>query len=173
MPGRLQERWARRTAAPRPQRVESVRTTTVRGRTPEQVWAFVQPAETAVLTQPTCVRAFTVPGTGPGVGEQQCHVLLEDGREVPHLTTVVALEDGVWAETRSEDSPHPSGGRTEVAAVAGGTALTFTSWVEVPGALVIDRRATQAGLDAHGEQYLGRVKAILESPLPPGALPSE
>jgi hypothetical protein len=40
---------------------------------PETVWALIRPAENSVLLLDT-QRAFTVPGTPIGVGEQQCFI---------------------------------------------------------------------------------------------------
>lgn len=93
---RWQQRWEARTTGTR--RLSVVHEIKVRRHTPAQVWAFVRPAESAVLLAEDVVRAFTVPGTGPGVGEQQCFVTVDDGREVHNLVTVVAEDPDRFAE---------------------------------------------------------------------------
>jgi hypothetical protein len=45
-----------------------------------QVWNFIRPAESSLLLTDGAVRAFVVPGTGPGAGEQQCTVVNVSGR---------------------------------------------------------------------------------------------
>lgn len=51
--------------------VFAVESAVIRSASPEGVWRFMRPAELELLTQDGLLRAFTVPGTGPGKGEQQ------------------------------------------------------------------------------------------------------
>lgn len=65
---------------------------------PERVWALVHPAESSLVLAPDeTARAFTVPGTGPGLGEQQCHI---DHDGAASIIEVVELEPGRRAVTR-------------------------------------------------------------------------
>ncbi len=95
---RLEQRWQGRWDG----RLEGSASIVLPTLTPEQVWAFVQPAESAVLLDPSVVRAFTVPRTGPGVGEQQCFVSRDEtGRESTSYIEVTAYEHAVFAEYRA------------------------------------------------------------------------
>lgn len=165
---RVEQRWQQRWQDERGQapvgRIEAQASRIVEGRTPEQVWAFIRPAESAVLTDPDTVRAFTVPGTGPGVGEQQCFIRREGGREVPSLVTVTGYEEAVFAEVDHSSPEARSGGRFEVEPVDGGTRLVMRTWVDVSDGLAVDGPATQAALAEGVERYVVRVKALLEGP---------
>ena len=166
---RLEDRWARRwQGGLSPTRIEVTALAEIRGRSRAEVWAFIEPAESAVLINPDIIRAFTVPGTGPGVGLQQCVVIHYHGKEVPRLTTVTAYEEGVFAETTT--STHwPSGGREELQDTAGGTLLSVRFWVEVPGTSRINAEQLRAEQAAYAKQHVARVKELLEG-APPGGL---
>ncbi len=173
---RAEQRWQARWQAEQAQqavvgRVEAQASRVVEGRTPAQVWAFIRPAESALLTDPDAVRAFTVPGTGPGVGEQQCFIRREGGREVPSLVTVTACQEAVFAETSHAIGSFPSGSRYDVQAVDGGTRLVLRTWVDVPEGTPVDGPATQAAMKEGAEAYVVRVKALLEAPPLAGLLP--
>ncbi len=131
----------------------------------------VHSAESALLTDPDTVRAFTVPGTGPGVGEQQCFIRREAGRDVPSLVTVMACQEAVFAETAYASGDIPCGSRYEVEPVDVGTRLVLRTWVDVPEGMPVDGPATQAALKDGVEAYVGRVKALLEAPPLAGLLP--
>jgi hypothetical protein len=127
---RMEKRWERRWE-PVVTRLEARASRVIEGRAPAQVWEFIRPAESAVLIDPSVVRAFTVPGTGPGVGEQQCFITRVGGREVARLVTVVAVEEGVFADVVSDEGLS-QGGRFALEDASGGTRLIFGSWVELP-----------------------------------------
>lgn len=148
-------------------RLEARGSRIIEGRSPQQVWDFIAPPESALLTSPDVVRAFKVPGTGPGMGEQQCFIRCVDGRELPQLVTVVAVEEAVYAETVSSDDV-PLRSRFEVEAVDGGTRLVLTSIVEVAEGMPINLEATREAMSAGADAYVGRVKALLEAPPPEG-----
>src|SRR3954451_10067934 len=84
---RLEQRWERRrgNAAAIPKRIQVTESVTVGRRSSEEVWAFIRPAESAVIIQEDIVRAFTVPGTGAGVGEQQCFIRSARTRGSPYI----------------------------------------------------------------------------------------
>lgn len=155
---RLEQRWQGRWDG----RVEGSASIVLPKLTPEQVWAFVRPAESAVLLDPDVVRAFTVPRTGPGVGEQQCFVTRDSsGREATTYIEVVAYQDGVFAEYRGTDQPVESASRVEVEAVDGGTCLTMTTWCVVPRIDPGTARKARGELEEQSRRYLARVHAIL------------
>lgn len=113
---------------------------------------------------PDTVRAFTVPGTGPGAGEEQCFVTLANGQEHIGKIKVVAEEVGRFAEAVTTNSPVPQVSRWEVEAVEEGTRLTSQSVIDIPSGLtaaqlVENKQVGQAWQDT----YVRRVKALLES----------
>lgn len=140
----------------------------ITGRTQAEVWSFIRPAETSPLTDPHAIRGFTVPGTGPGVGERQCTVALINGQEISIFLTIVHEIPPVLAETVSDGVHLPTGwsagSRFELSDAAGGTCYRMTSWLDVPRscAVLADRslEARQAHLDAH----VGLVKSHLDRP---------
>ena len=69
---------------------------------PETIWALIRPAEAAVLLGHS-QRAFHVPGTLVGVGEQQCFID-SDGREL--IIEVVSERTGRSATTRIISPPN-------------------------------------------------------------------
>lgn len=147
-----------------PVRVETRATVVIEGSTPEQVWGFIRPAESAVLIQSDTIRAFTVPGTGPGVGEEQCFVSVVNGQEHIGKIKVTAEQPGGFAEAVTTNSQVPQTSRWEVEAVEGGTRLTALSVTDLPAGLTPEwlaehREAAQQGQDS----YVRRVKALLES----------
>lgn len=136
----------------------------VEDRSPAEVWAFIRPAESALLTNADTLRAFTVPGTGPGVGEEQCFVTLADGAEHVGMIRVTDEQSAAFAEAVTTNSQVPQRSRWEVEQVEGGTKLVARSWTELPAGL------TAAWLDDYRqksqmaqERYVRRVKTLLES----------
>lgn len=124
----------------------------------------MESAESSVLISEDVVRAFTVPGTGPGVGEQQCTIVRVNGRDVPSVLTVTAYEEGVYAETVSHTGDVTIYTRTEVAEHDGGTRLVLTSWLDAdPSASAADVATTRQMLARHADNYVARVKVLLES----------
>lgn len=158
---RAEKRWQQRWE---PLRVQGQASRIIKGRTRTDVWAFVESASSSVLISEDVVRAFTVPGTGPGVGEQQCTIMRENGRKVPSVVTVTAYEEGVCAETVSHSADVAIYTRTEVAEEDGGTRLVLTSWLDAhPGAHTKDLETTRQMLASHADTYVARVKVLLES----------
>jgi hypothetical protein len=129
---RLEQRWDQRWSSPEPtsKRIQVSESATVVGCSADGVWAFVHPAENAVLIEEDVVRAFTVPRTGPGVGEKQCFVRSVIGHEEVCMTTVVAMEEGKYCEAVNGGIPLLAGTRTSVEDVEGGSLITLTSCLE-------------------------------------------
>ncbi|GAA4119895.1 hypothetical protein GCM10022215_22900 [Nocardioides fonticola] len=133
------------------------------GHTPADVWAFIRPAETSALLEPEVVRAFSVPGTGPGVGEQQIAIIGDGEHQEARLLTVVAEGEG-WAETLSDEGVRI---RSEVTPAGRGTRLALTAWP--PEASGGGGQLTRVHLDdrehhlaTYLDAYLDAVKAHLE-----------
>jgi hypothetical protein len=93
---RLEQRWQRRwQEAPQPAaRTVRIQEAVKLRHSPEQVWALIEPAEHSVVLSPESVaRAFRVPGTPAGLGQQQCFVDL-DGSVVESRDVVCDDLDG-------------------------------------------------------------------------------
>jgi hypothetical protein len=159
---RWQARWQERTT-PAVVRLEVRASRLVEGRSPEQVWAFIRPAESAVLIDPSTIRAYTVPGTGPGVGEQQCFVQRENGAEVSHVVTVTELGD-TYAVTQDRTRGLAGGNRYDVEPMDGGTRLALGVWLDVPYGVPVDEAAVRAAMSSAADGYVARVKQLLEDP---------
>lgn len=99
-------------------------------------------------------------------------MILENGREVAHLSTVVGVEDGAWAETVSHASNVEFKSRTEVEAVDGGTLLALTqSFLGNPLAPQRDLEIAREQLRSHADTYVAHVTALLQGPNLAGLLP--
>jgi hypothetical protein len=135
----------------------------------EQVWAFVQPPESSVLTSDHVVHAFTVPGTPRGqVGEQQCHVVRgPDGTLTNQVLEVVELDPGRRCVTRMLEPAVAAATVTTVEPSADGCLLSVESRVGAYASHVSDVRANLA---EYLRDYLVRVKSLVESDVapPPG-----
>lgn len=109
------------------------------------------------------MRAFTVPGTGPGVGEQQCFVRRTTfGREVVQTLLVTAEVPEQFAETTMQGSR--AGSRFEVQATDGGTTYTVTTWCELaPGQHQRVYGRAEDELRHSVNEHVRGVKELLES----------
>lgn len=123
----------------------------------ETVWSLIRPAEAAVLLS-DAKRAFTVPGTPTGVGEQQCFIR-RDGSV--SIIEVVEEERPRWAATRII-TPSNVDTRQTYRLEPSGTGCTFTMGIslEIP-ATVEWPRDHQREWREQTRQYLVRVKQIL------------
>jgi len=139
--------------------------TTTIARPPDQVWEFIRPAETAPLLQPEVRRAFHVPGTPSGVGEQQAAVIEgPDGTQLAVIHEITELRPGEYAETRSVTWP-PSRQTFRLEPAPGGTTLTYTT--EVSGARWWQPRTlVHKAVVASAQRYVDAVKRVMESEPP-------
>ncbi len=136
-------------------------------RSPEDVWNFIRPAESAVQTQTACRRGFTVPGTGPGVGEQQGFV--SDGLfglQQAGVVEVVEERPGAMAIVRSVTGL-PATQRYEVVPVEGGADLYYTD--EIPCARWSPwRNRVEQQVRRGAQEYVTQVKRLVEALPRPG-----
>lgn len=147
-----------------PSRIAGQASVVIANRTPAEVWAFIKPAESAVLVDPTTIRSFSVPGTGPGVGEEQYFVKRARGQDVVHGIRVTAEEPGHFAEAVSTTGEPLQRLRWEVHQVEAGTQLTATAEVDLPAGLTHQWIAdAEMALRSGQEQYVRRVQTILMS----------
>jgi hypothetical protein len=134
-------------------------------RPPEQVWAFIRPAETTPQIQQTVRRGFSVPGTPRGVGEQQCFVSdAPFGRLQAEIVEVTAEQAGRLAVVRNVTGP-PVRQQYELAQANGGTDLTYSIELSAMRWAVYNvhpkKQATAAA-----ETYVASVKRLVESQPP-------
>lgn len=128
-----------------------------------RVWALITPAENAVTLSPTTIaRAFRVPGTPEGVGEQQCF-LGHDGSAT--VIEVVEYVGGRRAVTRTVSPPEPVVSRTtyDLLPVGDGCRLTFGLDVDLPAGAMVDEQVWRS--EARG--YLARVRHALADGVAP------
>ena len=128
---------------------------------PEHVWAFVHAAESSVLLLPGVVHAFTVPGTGAGLGEQQA-VVDRDGRRT--VIEVTEYEEGrrAVAAVISPPPEMPTRSVTALEPLGEGCALTYGVEYDAPlGSVWPKERRDSARAEVL--QYLERVKWELDA----------
>jgi hypothetical protein len=125
----------------------------------QTVWSLIRPAENAVLLTDV-QRAFTVPGTPNGVGEQQC-IIGRDG--TASIIEVIGEESPWWATTRPL-APGKMNSRTTYTLEATPTGCTLTM------GMVIELKAgdrfakdPQIWWESHAGRYLNRVNEILSA----------
>ena len=134
-------------------------------RSPDEVWAFIRPAETTPMIQPTVRRGFTVPGTPAGVGEQQCFISDAPlGALEAVIVEVVDEQPGRLAGVRNVTGP-PVNQRYEVTHTVGGTQLTYSIELSAMrwAAYHVHPKKQAAAL---AETYAAAVKRLVESQPP-------
>lgn len=121
------------------------------------VWSLIRPAESAVLLTDV-QRAFTVPGTPPGVGEQQCFIG-HDGSA--SIVEIIGEESPWWATTRPV-TPSPWNMRStyKIEPTTTGCTLTMGVIVEMPANTTL-AAGPQDWWETHSRPYLKRVKEVL------------
>ncbi|MFE4833922.1 hypothetical protein ACFRAU_04475 [Arthrobacter sp. NPDC056691] len=123
------------------------------------VWSLIRPAESAVLLS-DAQKAFTVPGTPLGVGEQQCFIR-RDGSV--SIMEVIGEESPWWSTTRSI-TPGETNSRStyRIEPTASGCTLTVSAVVELPINAEIAGGADEWWQSQIGP-YLKRVKEVLSA----------
>ncbi|WP_454697821.1 hypothetical protein [Arthrobacter humicola] len=121
------------------------------------VWSLIRPAESAVLLT-DAQRAFTVPGTPAGVGEQQCFIR-RDGSV--SIIEVIGEEGPWWATTRSI-SPGEMNSRStyRLEPTSTGCTLTLGTVIELPANEVLAEDPDQ-WWETQMRPYLTRIKEVL------------
>lgn len=121
----------------------------------EDVWALIRPAESAVELG-FAVRAFTVPGTPSGVGEQQCFI---EANGQTSIIEVVAEAKGRWAKARTV-FPKRNSFSSYMVVEEGGTAVfTYSSEEESPS---LGASLVQARMASDARRYMQRVAETLD-----------
>ena len=150
---------AQRANASAPPTTYSVQATEAFDYDAQTIWSLIRPAESAVLLT-DAQRAFTVPGTPTGVGEQQCFI----GRDgTATIIEVIGEESPKWATTRPL-APGKTNTRTSYTLEPTPTGCTLTM------GMVIELKAgskfahdPQDWWESHARSYLKRVKEVLSA----------
>ena len=123
------------------------------------VWSLIRPAESAVLLS-DAHKAFTVPGTPAGVGEQQCFITRDGSASI---IEVIGEEGPWWATTRPIAAGEVNSRSTyRLEPTPTGCRLTVGTVIEVPA------NAEFAGnpdewWETQMRPYLTRVKEVLSA----------
>jgi hypothetical protein len=135
-------------------------TTRIPGCTAEDVWELIRPAEAALVLVEGCVKAYTEPGTGPGVGEVQHFVLERDGDETTTRIRITELEPPFRVVYEILGLNIPGWGCFEMRERRSGVTVTYSESFELPlGHELIHAAEVQARVD-----YLTtRIRNVLET----------
>jgi hypothetical protein len=126
------------------------------------VWSLIRPAESAALLSDV-QKAFTVPGTPLGVGEQQCFIR-RDGSV--SIMEIIGEESPWWSTTRSI-APGETNTRStyRIEPTASGCTLTVSAIIELPANAEIAGGADE-WWQSQMRPYLTRVKEVLSARQP-------
>lgn len=138
-------------------------------RSSEDVWSFMRRPENAALVQDEIKKAYSVPGTGPGIGEMLVYETERDGAPLAYVLTVTEETVGesfsVDGEIRRSDGRKmPLGQTWTVNAVVDGARATTTAWFDLP--VAPDGQAWRDALHALQVEVDGsmrRLKLVLET----------
>jgi hypothetical protein len=121
------------------------------------VWSLIRPAESAVLLS-DAQRAFTVPGTPVGVGEQQCFI----GRDGSVSILEVIGEESPWCATTRPISPGEINSRStyRLEPTSTGCTLTLGTVIELPANEGFTEDPDQ-WWETQMRPYLTRIKEVL------------
>jgi hypothetical protein len=123
------------------------------------VWSLIRPAESAVFLF-DAHRAFRVPGTPTGVGEQQCFIS-RDGSAT--IIEVIGEEGPWWATTRPIAAGDTNTRSTyKIEPIPTGCTLTVGTVIEVPANAKFDGNPDE-WWETQMRPYLNRVKEVLSA----------
>lgn len=123
------------------------------------VWSLIRPAESAVFLS-DAQRAFTVPGTPSGVGEQQCFIK-RDGSV--SIVEIIGEESPWWATTRPIGQDANNQRFTyRLEPTPAGCTLTMGAVIEIPGnaGFAMD---PNDWWESHSRIYLNRIQEVLSA----------
>ncbi|MBX7443755.1 MULTISPECIES: hypothetical protein [unclassified Arthrobacter] len=146
-------------AANLPGRVHSLHASASYDHDAHTVWSLIRPAESAVFLS-DAQRAFTVPGTPPGVGEQQCFIN-RDGSV--SIIEVIGEESPWWATTRPIAQDEANRRYTyRLEPTPTGCTLTMGAVIELPGntAFAYD---PNDWWEIHSRTYFNRIQEVLSA----------
>jgi len=125
----------------------------------QTVWSLIRPAESATFLS-DAQRAFTVPGTPRGVGEQQCFI----GRDGSASIIEVIGEEGPWWATTRPIARNGNNRRTtyRLEPTATGCTLTVGAVIELAANSAFASDPNQ-WWESHIRPYLDRIGEVLSA----------
>lgn len=125
----------------------------------QTVWSLIRPAESAVLLS-DAQKAFTVPGTPVGVGEQQCFI----GRDGSVSIIEVIGEEGPWWATTRPIAPGALNSRStyRIEPTPSGCTLTVGTIIEIPATAAFAENP-EALWEEQMRPYLNRIGQVLSA----------
>lgn len=153
----LQERSA--AAANLPGKLHSLQASASYPHDAHTVWSLIRPAESATFLS-DAQRAFTVPGTPQGVGEQQCFI----GRDGSASVIEVIGEEGPWWATTRPLARDGNNRRTtyRLEPTATGCTLTMGCVIELPANAAFASDPSE-WWENHARPYLNRIAEVLSA----------
>lgn len=156
---RLLQRQASAAAVNLPGKLHSLQASASYHHDAHTVWSLIRPAESATFLS-DAQRAFTVPGTPQGVGEQQCFIGWDGSVSI---IEVIGEESPWWATTRpiAQDA---SNRRTtyRLEPTATGCTLTMGAVIELPANSSFASDPNE-WWESHARTYLNRVGEVLSA----------
>ena len=126
---------------------------------PEKVWALIAPAENAALLTPNTARAYRVPGTPAGVGEQQAFTNLDGHTSIVEVTEYIEAR---LAVTKVISPPLPVPVRATYRLEPSGAGCLLHLGQEYDAAAHHVRSTPEAEFwRAYAVEYLARVRRTL------------
>jgi len=142
-----------------PGKLHSLRASASYSHDAHTVWSLIRPAESATFLSDV-QRAFTVPGTPQGVGEQQCFIGWDGSVSI---IEVIGEESPWWATTRSI-AQDASNRRTtyRLEPTATGCTLTMGAVIELPANAAFASDPNE-WWESHSRPYLNRIEEVLSA----------
>jgi hypothetical protein len=125
---------------------------------PERVWSLIVPAENGPLLVPSIARAYRVPGTPEGVGEQQASMDLAGNVTVVEVTEFVPNRRAV---TKIVSPPPAVPVRSVYSLEPLGDGCLFAYGIELDTSAAAISDEGARGWRAGAQDYLGRVREAL------------
>jgi len=139
-------------------------------RTPEQVWHFIRDPAYAPVTSQTVERAFRVPGTPDGPGQQQVFVSTEPFG-FKQLSLLEVVGETPWIRVDVKNLCGPGWSTYELEPVPAGTQLTVTMASEY-ARWAAHGMSPKKHLQNYAAEYAQNVKRVIESGAVPANHPS-
>jgi hypothetical protein len=149
-------------AAPQgPIRIHTIQEVIKLRHSPSKVWSLIVPAEHAPLLSPTISRAYQVPGTPKGVGEQQASTDLAGNTAVVEIIEYVEERRAV-TKVVSPPMPVPIRMTYSLEPLGEGCLFAYSQEYEAASNQVRSDDDIRAWRE-YAQDYLGRVRSVLDN----------